>query len=147
MRCVLQRVIDADVKVDGKIVGAINHGILVYFGVKKGDTDEEMRWICDKIVKLRMFEDDQGKMNLSLGDVNGSLLVVSQFTLLANLRKGNRPGYDESEEPEKANALYEKALAYLKEKDVHVEHGVFGAHMMVSYVNDGPVTFVLEKEH
>lgn len=145
MRCVIQRVQDATVTVDGALIGSISQGILVYFGVQKGDTEEQMRWICDKMVKLRMFRDANDKMNLSLDDVHGQILLVSQFTLCANLHKGNRPGYDDAEDPEKANQMYSKALSYLTGLGYTVAHGRFGAHMMVTYTNDGPVTFVLER--
>jgi D-tyrosyl-tRNA(Tyr) deacylase len=144
MRCVLQRVLDASVTVDDVTVGKIKQGILVYFGVQKGDDEERMRWICDKIVKLRMFKDNEDKMNLSLKDAGGDILLVSQFTLCANLHKGNRPSWDDSEDPALAEQMYLKAIAYLQGQGVHVEHGRFGAHMLVSYVNDGPVTFVLD---
>jgi len=145
MRCVIQRVNQASVTVEGKLIGSIDKGILVYFGVQKGDVEEQMRWLCDKMVKLRMFRDENDKMNLSLSDVHGQILLVSQFTLCANLHKGNRPGYDDAEEPEKANQMYSKALSYLQSLGYTVAHGQFGAHMMVSYTNDGPVTFILEK--
>ena len=145
MKCVIQRVLDATVSVEGESVGHIDHGILVYFGVQRGDTEEAMRFLCDKMVKLRIFRDENDKTNLSLAEVNGQILLVSQFTLCANLYKGNRPSYDDAEEPSLANEMYEKALAYLRNKGFEVSHGQFGAHMMVSYTNDGPATFILEK--
>ncbi|MFA6775882.1 MAG: D-aminoacyl-tRNA deacylase [Sphaerochaetaceae bacterium] len=145
MKCVIQRVENASVSVEGKIVGSIEKGILVYFGVQKGDTENQMRWLCDKMARLRLFRDDEGKMNLSLGDVNGQILLISQFTLCANLHKGNRPSYDDAEDPDKANQMYSKALSYLAGLGYTVAHGQFGAHMMVTYTNDGPVTFVLER--
>ena len=144
MRCVMQDVKDAEVTVDGKTVGAIDRGMLVYFGVQKGDSEDDMRWICDKLCKERIFHDAQGKTNLSIIDVKGKILLVSQFTLCADLTKGNRPSYDYSEDAGKAKAMYEKAIEYLKGKGVVVEHGQFQAHMLVSYTNIGPQTFVLE---
>ena len=145
MRCVIQDVADANVCVDGAVVGQIDHGMLVYFGVQKGDTEKELVWITDKIAKERIFHDENGKTNLSILDVKGKILLVSQFTLCADLMKGNRPSYDYSEEPAKAEAMYLKAIELLKAKGIEVEHGSFGAHMRVSYTNIGPQTFVLEK--
>lgn len=145
MKCVIQRVKDASVSVDEKIVGEIDHGLLVYFGVAKGDKDEYVDYVINKISKLRMFRDENDKMNLSAFDVNAKILVVSQFTLYANLRKGNRPSYDNAEVPQRANELYEKAVQKFKELGFVTETGVFGAHMDVRYLNDGPVTMILEK--
>ncbi len=145
MKCVIQRVKDASVSVDEKIVGKIDHGLLVYFGVAKGDKDEYVDYVVNKISKLRMFRDENDKMNLSAFDVNAKILVVSQFTLYANLRKGNRPSYDNAEVPQRANELYEKAVQKFKELGFVTETGVFGAHMDVRYLNDGPVTMILEK--
>lgn len=145
MRCVMQDVADAKVTVDGAVVGRIERGMLVYFGVQKGDTEQELVWITDKIAKERIFHDANGKTNLSILDVHGEILLVSQFTLCADLRKGNRPSYDYSEEPGKAESMYRKAIDLLKAKGIPVQHGSFGAHMLVSYTNIGPQTFVLEK--
>lgn len=145
MRCVIQDVADAKVTVDGTVVGGIGRGMLVYFGVQKGDTEEELVWVTDKIAKERIFHDANGKTNLSILDVHGEILLVSQFTLCADLRKGNRPSYDYSEEPGKAEEMYLKAIELLRAKGIPVEHGSFGAHMLVSYTNIGPQTFVLEK--
>ncbi len=145
MRCVIQDVADAKVTVDGTVVGGIGRGMLVYFGVQKGDTEEELVWVTDKIAKERFFHDANGKTNLSILDVHGEILLVSQFTLCADLRKGNRPSYDYSEEPGKAEEMYLKAIELLRAKGIPVEHGSFGAHMLVSYTNIGPQTFVLEK--
>lgn len=146
MRCVIQDVADAKVTVDGSVVGQIDRGMLVYFGVQKGDTEKELVWMTDKIAKERIFHDANGKTNLSIIDVKGKILLVSQFTLCADLTKGNRPSYDYSEDPSKAEAMYEKAIALLQAKGIVVQHGVFGAHMLVSYTNIGPQTFVLEKQ-
>ncbi|NCC65898.1 MAG: D-tyrosyl-tRNA(Tyr) deacylase [Spirochaetia bacterium] len=144
MKAVIQRVLNASVSVSEEKVGSIKHGMLVYLGVQKGDTIEQVHWLCDKIVKLRIFRDEKQKMNLTLQQVGGSLLVVSQFTLLGNLRKGNRPSYDDAAEPNLANQYYELALQRFRELGYPVESGSFGAHMMVQYINDGPVTFILE---
>lgn len=145
MKCVIQRVKEASVTVDEKIVGQIDHGLLVYFGVAKGDKDSYVDYVVNKISKLRMFRDENDKMNLSAFDVNAKILVVSQFTLYANLRKGNRPSYDNAEIPQRANELYEKAVQKFRDLGFVVETGVFGAHMDVRYLNDGPVTMILEK--
>lgn len=144
MRTVIQRVKDASVTVDGSVVGAIAEGLLIYFGVAKGDEDKAAEWLAEKIVKLRIFHDDEQKMNRSLRDVGASVLVVSQFTLLANLRKGNRPSWDDSAAPEEAERLYDLFVEYLRGLVPTVETGIFGAHMDVRYTNDGPVTFVLD---
>lgn len=145
MKLVIQRVANAQVEVDEKIVGKINKGYLVLFGVKEGDTIEQADALADKLCKLRIFEDENEKMNLSINDIDGELLIVSQFTLYANCEKGNRPSFVEAMEPKKANEIYEYFVEKCKEKVKKVEKGVFGAHMKVSLLNDGPVTIVLEK--
>ena len=145
MKLVIQRVANAQVEVDEKIVGKINKGYLVLFGVKEGDTIEQADALADKICKLRIFEDENEKMNLSINDVSGELLIVSQFTLYANCEKGNRPSFVEAMEPKKANEIYEYFVERCKEKVKKVEKAVFGADMKVSLLNDGPVTIVLEK--
>ncbi len=144
MKSVIQRVKDASVSVDGERVGYIEGGLLVYLGVEKGDSEEQLHRLCSKIVKLRVFADDQGKMNLSLKDVGLSLLVISQFTLCANLHKGNRPSYNDAADPEDAVILYERAVEIFRELGFPVEKGSFGEHMDVTYTNDGPVTLLLE---
>ncbi|MGE4453201.1 MAG: D-aminoacyl-tRNA deacylase [Sphaerochaeta sp.] len=144
MKAVIQRVHDASVSVDGEITGAIANGLLVYLGIEHEDSQQQLSWLCEKIVKLRVFSDEQGKMNKNLHDVHGSILVVSQFTLLANLRKGNRPSYNAAAPPEKAEALYEQSLHVFSEMGYTVASGRFGTHMKVSYTNDGPVTLLLE---
>ncbi len=144
MKAVIQRVKHAQVAVDNKVVGSIEHGLLVYLGIGKGDTQQNLAWLCQKIAKLRVFSDEHGKMNKALDEVGGQLLVVSQFTLLANLRKGNRPSYDDAADPMQAQALYEACLSLFRSMGYYVASGCFGAHMDVSYSNDGPVTFVLE---
>lgn len=145
MRSVIQRVIQAEVTVDGLTVGRIDKGLLVYLGIAKGDTERQLEWMCNKIAKLRMFADEMGKMNKCLYDGMGSILVVSQFTLLANLNKGNRPSYDDAADPSDAKVLYERSLSLFKDLGLEVAHGEFGAHMHVSYINDGPVTMVLDR--
>ena len=146
MRAVVQRTTGASVTVDGVVLGKIDKGLVVLLGVGKGDTEKEMQYMADKIMNLRIFEDEQGKMNLSLLDVSGSLLAVSQFTLYGDVRKGRRPGFDSAALPEEANALYEAFVAYMREKGIVTETGRFGAHMAVDLVNDGPVTILLDSD-
>lgn len=145
MRAVVQRVSHAQVKVDGKVVGRIEKGYLVLLGVKEGDTTKEADFLANKVVNLRVFEDENDKMNLSIKDVGGEMLIVSQFTLYGDASHGNRPSFIEAARPEEANSLYE----YFCDKvgqEVHVEKGVFQAEMKVELLNDGPVTILLEKE-
>lgn len=144
MRTVVQRVSESEVTVDGEAVGRIGRGLMVLLGVARGDTDSEVRFLADKIPHLRIFEDDGGKMNRSLIDVGGGMLVVSQFTLLGDCRKGRRPSFVQAADPETATALYEDFVRRVRELDIHVETGRFGAMMAVSLVNDGPVTLILE---
>ena len=145
MKLVIQRVANAQVEVDKKIVGKINKGYLVLFGVKEGDTIDQADALAEKLCKLRIFEDENEKMNLSINDVEGELLIVSQFTLYANCEKGNRPSFVEAMEPKKANGMYEYFIERCKEKVKKVERGIFGADMKVTLLNDGPVTIILEK--
>ena len=144
MRAVIQRVSHSSVKVDGEITGEIQKGILILLGVGKGDSDKDIRYLADKIIKLRLFEDDNGKMNLSLLDIGGELLVVSQFTLYGDCRKGRRPSFDKAEYPEQAERLYESFVEYCKRYDLNIQTGRFGASMDVEIHNDGPVTFIIE---
>jgi len=144
MRAVIQRVSEASVTVEGKVTGAIGRGLLVLLGVGHADTEAVAQALAAKIAKLRIFEDAQGKMNLSVQDVGGSVLAVSQFTLLADTRKGNRPSFTDAAPPDAANAIYEAFSAAVVALGIHVEKGVFGAHMNVRLVNDGPVTIVME---
>ena len=144
MRIVLQRVNHASVRVDGEICGQIGKGYLVLLGVGQEDTEEDCRRLADKIINLRIFSDENDKINLSLNDVGGELLVISQFTLLADCRKGRRPSFVKAGDPEKAQQLYETFLAKCREAVAVVEHGEFGAEMKVSLVNDGPFTIVLD---
>jgi len=146
MRLLIQRVSQASVAVDKKIVGQINRGLLVLCGFKKGDTEIDLRKIAEKCLNLRIFEDDQGKMNLSLLDISGEILVVSQFTLYANCRKGRRPGFDNSMPPDDAKKMYEQLILKFKEGGFKVEFGIFGAKMDIALNNDGPVTIMLDDE-
>jgi len=145
MKALLQRVSRASVEVEGKIVGQIEQGLLVLLGVQKGDKQENAEFLARKICNLRIFEDENGKMNLSLSDIKGKMLVVSQFTLCGDTSRGNRPGFDNAALPLEANALYEYFSNQVRALGIHVENGVFGAEMKVSLLNDGPVTFMLEK--
>lgn len=144
MRAVIQRVSRASVTVDEEITGAIGLGILVLLGVGKGDQEKDADFLLEKIHGLRIFPDTQGKMNLSLGDVGGSLLVVSQFTLLGDCRKGRRPGFDAAAPAEDARRLYEYFVERCRQRNIPVQTGVFQATMQVELVNSGPVTFLLE---
>lgn len=145
MKIVIQRVKNAQVEVEGKTVGKIEKGFLVLLGVTHNDTKEQVDYLVKKLCKLRVFTDDNGKMNLSLKDVNGELLIVSQFTLYADCTGGNRPSFIEAAKPEQANELYEYFCSECEKSDVKVKKGIFGADMKVSLVNDGPVTIILEK--
>ena len=147
MRAVVQRVTNADVKIDGRVNGKIDDGLLVLLGVGNGDTEEDMKYIADKIIKLRIFSDENDKMNLSLEDVGGSMLVISQLTLYGNCSHGRRPYFGNAMEPVSANEMYEKFVAYIKEQGIHTETGEFGADMKVSLTNDGPVTIILESKN
>jgi len=146
MKVVLQRAKNASVKVNNKTVGSIDSGLVLLVGIHGEDTEEDLEWICRKILKMRIFDDEDGKMNLSVQDVKGGLLVVSQFTLYGDASKGNRPSYIEAAGPEKAEKLYERMIRYFEEhSELNVQSGTFGAYMDVQLTNDGPVTIVLEK--
>ncbi|MCD7773786.1 MAG: D-tyrosyl-tRNA(Tyr) deacylase [Ruminococcus sp.] len=145
MKLVVQRVLSASVEVDKKIVGEISKGYLVLFGAGAGDTEKDCERLSEKLVNLRIFSDENDKINLSLKDVSGELLIVSQFTLYADCRKGNRPSFVNAEKPEHANELYEYFVSLCRQKtSTKVETGIFGADMKVSLVNDGPFTVILE---
>jgi D-tyrosyl-tRNA(Tyr) deacylase len=144
MRAVIQRVQEAAVKVDDGIVGQIGKGLLVYLGVGKEDGLKDAEFIADKLVNLRIFADEAGKMNRSVLDVSGQILLVSNFTLHGDCRKGRRPGFDAAAEPALAQQLYEKVIELVGKSSIAVEKGVFGAYMHVSSINDGPVTFLLD---
>lgn len=145
MKLVIQRVKEASVEVDKKIVGSIKNGFLVLLGVTHGDTKQEADYLVKKLCNLRVFSDENDKMNLGLKDVNGELLIISQFTLYADCAKGNRPSFSEAARPEMANELYEYFCEKCKENEIKVEKGIFGADMKVSLLNDGPVTIIIEK--
>ncbi|MBQ1339680.1 MAG: D-tyrosyl-tRNA(Tyr) deacylase [Ruminococcus sp.] len=146
MKIVLQRVTSASVRVDGELCGAIDTGYLLLFGAGHGDNEEHCRRLADKILNLRIFSDENGKINLSLTDVGGSLLVVPQFTLYADSRKGNRPNFIQAAKPEEAEKLYEYFVEYCRSKGFRTETGKFGADMKVEIHNDGPFTLVFEQE-
>ncbi len=145
MRAVVQRVSQASVTVDGQVVGAIGHGLLVLLGIAHGDDTAQADWLAQKIAGLRIFEDNAGKMNRGLLDIEGEALVVSQFTLYGDARKGRRPSFTDAARPEVADPLVQHFAQALRRQGVPVETGVFGAHMLVEIHNDGPVTLVLER--
>ncbi len=144
MRAVVQRVSRAQVTVADELTGAVNKGLLVLVGVTEGDTEKDAQYLADKVTGLRIFEDENGKMNLSVKDVGGEILSVSQFTLYGDCRKGKRPSFDKAARPEAANLLYEKFNELCRQQGVQVETGVFRSHMQVELVNDGPVTILLD---
>ena len=146
MKLVLQRVSKASVEVDGKIVGDINKGLVALLGVEQGDTEEDAAFLAQKTVDLRIFADENGKMNKSLLDAGGSVLLISQFTLMADWRQGRRPGFTRAAAPAEADKMYRRFGELLSERNAPVQHGVFGAHMNLSLVNDGPVTLILENQ-
>ena len=144
MRAVVQRVTNSSVTVDEQITGQIGKGLMVLIGVEDGDTEKDAEYIAKKVTALRVFDDAEGVMNLSVQDIGGEILAVSQFTLLGDVRKGNRPSYFTAARPEEADHLYRKVIDLIKEKGIHVEEGVFQAEMLVKIDNDGPVTILLE---
>ena len=144
MIAVIQRVKNASVSVDGNVCGSCEHGLMILLGVAKDDVEEDARLLATKISKLRIFCDENGKMNLSVKDIDGEALIVSQFTLLANYKKGNRPDYFAAGSPDHANALYEYFVELMRNEVKHVGTGIFGADMQVSILNDGPVTIVMD---
>lgn len=145
MKAVIQRVLDANLKVDNKLISNINQGFVVFLGIKKGDTKENADYLIKKIPSLRIFEDENGKINRSIVDIGGEILLVSQFTLYANAMHGNRPDFFDAETPEKANDLYLYMVDGLKGQGITVKMGVFGADMKIKQTNDGPFTIILEK--
>ena len=145
MRLIVQRVRSASVKIDGKVVGEIGSGLMTLVGFTHSDNAETVRYLADRSVKLRIFEDENGKMNRSLLDVGGSMLIVSQFTLYGDTAHGRRPGFDAAAKPDQAIPLYEQFIEEVKALGVNVQTGVFAADMLVTLENDGPVTFTLEK--
>ena len=145
MKLVVQRVKQASVVIEGKVVGNIEKGLLILVGVTHTDTEENADYLAKKLCALRIFEDEKGKMNLNVKDVEGSLLIVSQFTLYANCNSGNRPSFIEAARPEQAEPLYEYFCSKCEEHSIEVQKGIFGADMKVNLLNDGPVTIILEK--
>ena len=146
MRAVIQRVRNASCTVSGKVIGSIAHGLLVYFCAEKDDTEDMLDKFFSKIVSLRIFEDGNGKMNLSLSDIGGGMLLISQFTLAADISRGRRPSFDNAMAASEAERLYEKAFTILDGMGVKAERGVFGAHMEIEYINDGPVTIIADSD-
>ena len=146
MRAVVQRVRGCTVHVEGRLTGEIGEGLLVYLGVGRNDTDRDLKYLCDKVLNLRIFTDPAGKMNLSVLDTRGGIMVVSQFTLYGDSREGRRPSYTEAADPQKARALYERALAILAQPGLTVASGEFQAIMDVAYTNRGPVTILIDSE-
>ena len=145
MRAVIQRVSEASVKVDNKITGQIAKGFLILLGIETEDQEDDLKWLAQKISGLRVFSDENGQMNRSLADINGRILLISQFTLFAQTKKGNRPGFTRAARPEKAIPLYETMIQELERlTDTAVEAGIFGADMKVSLINDGPVTIIMD---
>lgn len=145
MRVLLQRVARASVSVDEKVVGRINRGFCLLVGITHDDTQDEAQWLANKICGLRLFEDQDGKLNRSLAEVGGAILAVSQFTLYGDTRKGRRPSFTDAARPEHAEPLFDYFVDQLRERNFHVETGVFGAAMQVTIVNDGPVTLMIER--
>ena len=146
MRAVVQRVKSTKLSVDGELISEIPFGLTVFLGIKTGDTEKQAEWLMKKVAGLRIFEDEAGKMNLSVKDVGGEVLLVSQFTLYGDASHGNRPSFTLAERPERAEPLYEYAVNALREQGVVVKKGVFGGDMKIEQYNDGPVTILLEKE-
>lgn len=146
MRIVIQRVKEASVSVDGQIVGSIGQGLMVLVGIETGDTLDDVQWLADKTAQLRIFDDAEGTMNLSVNDISGQVLAISQFTLTASTRKGNRPSYIRAARPEQSLPLYDAYCSLLEQKlrNVPVQKGIFGADMKVSLINDGPVTIIID---
>ena len=144
MRALIQRVTSASVKVDGKIVGKIGKGFLVFLGIYEEDTEEKIEKLTKKIINLRIFNDENDKMNLSIKEVKGEILLISQFTLCADTRKGNRPSFVSAKNPKDAKKIYEKTIESIKNENIVVEKGIFGADMKVELLNDGPVTILLD---
>lgn len=146
MKAVIQRVIEAAVLIDGEVKGSIGKGLAVLLGVGEGDTEEDMKYIADKIINLRIFSDENGKMNLSLEDIDGDMLIVSQFTLYGDCSHGRRPYFGDAMEPVGANEMYESFVEYIKANGIYAQTGEFGADMKVTLTNDGPVTIILESK-
>ena len=144
MKLVVQRVKNASVTIDNELYSSIGQGYLILFGAEKGDTKVQADWLANKVSVLRCFSDENGKMNLSIKDIQGEMLIVSQFTLCGCVKKGTRPSFDNAMPPKEANEMYEYFISKIKEQNIPVKTGVFAAHMEVNLLNDGPVTFVVE---
>lgn len=144
MKALIQRVSRAKVTIKAKEISSIKRGMLVFLGVERGDAEKDIHFMAKKLANLRIFEDEAGKMNLSIKEIKGEMLVVSQFTLAADLRRGNRPSFDAAESPERAEKIYEELIREVIKEGIPVKEGVFGAMMEIELVNDGPVTFMLE---
>ncbi|TDT72251.1 D-tyrosyl-tRNA(Tyr) deacylase [Hypnocyclicus thermotrophus] len=145
MKIVLQKVKTANVKVKNEVVGEISKGIVIFLGINNNDTEKEADWLVNKIIKLRIFEDENKKMNNSLIDIDGEILIVSQFTLYGDCRKGLRPSFTEAASPKKAKILYDYFVEKIRKTGIKIETGIFQEHMEVSLINDGPVTMIIEK--
>jgi D-tyrosyl-tRNA(Tyr) deacylase len=146
MKALIQRVQSAEVQIEGKICSEIGKGLLVFLGIEKGDSKKDIEYLVRKVIQLRIFEDSQQKMNLSALDIKGEILVVSQFTLSADCRKGNRPSFDSAEEPEKAKDIYIRFIEVLRESGLKIKTGEFGAFMQINLINDGPVTIIIDSK-
>ena len=144
MRLVVQRVDNASVTIENEIFSSIGRGYLILFGAEKGDTKAQADWLANKVSVLRCFSDENGKMNLSIKDIQGEMLIVSQFTLAGDVKKGTRPSFDKAMAPNEANEMYEYFISKIREQNIPVKTGVFGAHMEVKLLNNGPVTFVID---
>lgn len=144
MRLVVQRVDNASVTIENELFNSIGQGYLILFGAEKGDTKAQADWLANKVSVLRCFSDENGKMNLSIKDIKGEILIVSQFTLAGDVKKGTRPSFDKAMAPNEANEMYEYFISKVKEQNIPVKTGVFGAHMEVKLLNNGPVTFVID---
>ena len=143
MKLVVQRVKKASVTIEGELFSSIDSGYLVLFGAEKGDTKQQADWLANKVSCLRCFPDENGKMNLSIKDINGEMLIVSQFTLCADVKKGTRPGFDNAMKPDEAKDMYEYFISKVREQNIHVKTGIFAAHMDIDLLNNGPVTFII----
>ncbi len=146
MRAVVQRVLQAKVTVDREVVGQIETGLLLYLGVEKGDTNDDMIWTAEKILKMRIFPDSEERMQFPVTEIPGGILVISQFTLFADFSKGTRPSFTQAEVPQEAREMYDAFILYLSSKNIPVQAGIFGAHMYIDSVNDGPVTILLDSK-
>jgi len=144
MRAVIQRVDEGSVQIEGKVVGSIQKGLVILLGVQNGDTEEDAQWLAEKCVNLRIYENDEGKFHFSLQDIQGEILVISQFTLFGDCRKGRRPSFTEAALPEQAELLYNRFVEILQDKKLKIETGVFAAQMLVNIQNSGPVTLIID---